>query len=131
MIIDKYNTLLECAEDLTKLTLTDEERMQYRHILSSDAYKEYKNTRLLAFSENIDLLLIDRLYKISKQLDEIDVNNKNYPSLLREYNSMLKLTKPLFERFKQLRNENDEVSKRYSFNTSKLIFVEDTHAVRD
>lgn len=90
-IATKYNPLFSLKE--------------YLKASKSQSYKDFVEQINKEFLENSDLMLLGNLYRIQEVLATMDVTDKNYPQIMKNYNEMLKITQPIVERLSKQKIE--------------------------
>lgn len=78
---------------------------QYLEVVDVEEYKEFAEKLEKSFFNNLDAMLMGRLYGAQEALAEVKVYDNCYPQILKAYTDLLKITAPIVERMSKIRVE--------------------------
>lgn len=78
---------------------------QYEEAKATDAFAKYCESYTLAIFEGADALIFGQLYRLAGALNDLEVDDPNYPRINKEYRETLKLTEPIVMRLAKIASD--------------------------
>lgn len=78
---------------------------QYLDAVELEEYKDFSKKLETSFFDNLDAMLMGRLYGAQEALGMVKTYDSNYPQILKAYTELLKITAPIVERMQKVKIE--------------------------